>query len=120
MKIAILRLFMLFSRIFAPRFPVFYAVFPFFRLRNSLELFSRFYVTGKWLFYCFANYYATDISLQACFISPDLARDLSNDIMSLLTSTKPYLRKKAVLILYKVFLRYKEAPATHASTVHFL
>ncbi len=49
------------------------------------------------------------LSSLACFISPDLARDLSGDIMTLLTSTKPYLRKKAVLILYKVFLRYPEA-----------
>ena len=36
-------------------------------------------------------------------------RDLSNDVMSLLTSTKPYLRKKGVLLLYKVFLRYPDA-----------
>lgn len=49
------------------------------------------------------------LSALACFISPDLARDLSGDIMGLLTSTKPYLRKKAVLILYKVFLRYPDA-----------
>jgi len=55
------------------------------------------------------NMYDAGVALSslACFISPDLARDLSNDIMSLLTSTKPYLRKKAVLILYKVFLRYE-------------
>lgn len=26
-----------------------------------------------------------------------------------LTSTKPYLRKKAVLMMYKVFLKYPEA-----------
>ncbi len=53
------------------------------------------------------NMYDAGVALSslACFISPDLARDLSNDIMSLLTSTKPYIRKKAVLILYKVFLR---------------
>ena len=53
------------------------------------------------------NMYDSGVALSslACFISPDLARDLSNDIMSLLTSTKPYIRKKAVLILYKVFLR---------------
>jgi len=49
------------------------------------------------------------LSSLACFISPDLARDLSGDVMTMLTSTKPYLRKKAVLILYKVFLRYPEA-----------
>ena len=41
------------------------------------------------------------LSSLSCFLSPDLARDLSNDILSLLTSTKPYLRKKGVLLLYK-------------------
>ncbi|WAR24147.1 AP3D1-like protein [Mya arenaria] len=45
----------------------------------------------------------------SCFITPDLARDLANDIMTLMTSTKPYLRKKAVLIMYKVFLQFPEA-----------
>lgn len=49
------------------------------------------------------------LSALACFISADLARDLANDIMMLLTSTKPYLRKKAVLMMYKVFLRFPEA-----------
>ena len=42
------------------------------------------------------------LSSLACFMSADLARDLTGDILSLLTSTKPYIRKKAVLILYKV------------------
>lgn len=42
------------------------------------------------------------LSSLACFMSPDLARDLIGDILTLLTSTKPYIRKKAVLILYKV------------------
>lgn len=45
----------------------------------------------------------------ACFVSPDLSRDLANDVMTLLSSTKPYLRKKAVLLLYKIFLKYPEA-----------
>merc|ERR1712142_316506 len=45
----------------------------------------------------------------SCFITADLARDLANDIMTLMTSTKPYLRKKAVLIMYKVFLKFPEA-----------
>ena len=49
------------------------------------------------------------LSSLACFMSPDLARDLTNDVMTLLTSTKPYVRKKAVLLLYKIFLRYPEA-----------
>ncbi|KAF6201155.1 hypothetical protein GE061_005602 [Apolygus lucorum] len=57
------------------------------------------------------NQYDAGLALSAlsCFISTDLARDLANDIMTLLTSTKPYLRKKAVLMMYKVFLRYPEA-----------
>ncbi|XP_066595892.1 AP-3 complex subunit delta-1 isoform X2 [Prorops nasuta] len=49
------------------------------------------------------------LSGLSCFISSDLARDLVSDIMTLLTSTKPYLRKKAVLMMYKVFLRFPEA-----------
>jgi hypothetical protein len=35
--------------------------------------------------------------------------DLSLIICLQLTSTKPYLRKKAVLMMYKVFLRFPEA-----------
>ena len=52
------------------------------------------------------NTYDAGVALSslACFMSPDLARDLSGDIMSLLSSTRPYIRKKAVLILYKVTL----------------
>ena len=41
------------------------------------------------------------LSSLSCFLSPDLARDLSQDILALLTSSKPYLRKKGVLLLYK-------------------
>lgn len=57
------------------------------------------------------NQYDAGLALSglSCFISPDLAKDLVNDIMTLLTSTKPYLRKKAVLMMYKVFLRFPEA-----------
>ncbi|XP_037028736.1 AP-3 complex subunit delta isoform X2 [Bradysia coprophila] len=49
------------------------------------------------------------LSGLSCFISSDLSRDLANDIMTLCSSTKPYLRMKAVLMMYKVFLRYPEA-----------
>lgn len=49
------------------------------------------------------------LSGLSCFISPDLSRDLANDIMTLMNSTKPYLRMKAVLMMYKVFLNYPEA-----------
>ncbi|BHF78590.1 AP-3 complex subunit delta-1 [Sparganum proliferum] len=39
----------------------------------------------------------------------DLARDLCADILALTASPKPYIRKKAVLLLYKVFLKHPEA-----------
>ncbi|RWS30324.1 AP-3 complex subunit delta-like protein [Leptotrombidium deliense] len=45
----------------------------------------------------------------ACFVSTDLSRDLAGDVMTLLTSTKPYLRKKGVLLMYKIFLKFPEA-----------
>ncbi|XP_064462868.1 AP-3 complex subunit delta-1-like isoform X1 [Ornithodoros turicata] len=52
---------------------------------------------------------ATAMSGLACFVTPDLSRDLANDVMTLLSSTKPYLRKKAVLLMYKIFLRFPDA-----------
>ncbi|KAK6990578.1 AP-3 complex subunit delta-1-like isoform X2, partial [Biomphalaria glabrata] len=57
------------------------------------------------------NMYDSGVALNglSCFITPDLARDLANDIMTLMTSSRPYLRKKAVLIMYKVFLKFPEA-----------
>lgn len=38
----------------------------------------------------------------ACFMTPDLARDLANDTLAMVTSSRPYIRKRATLILYKV------------------
>ncbi|XP_029469769.1 AP-3 complex subunit delta-1 [Rhinatrema bivittatum] len=57
------------------------------------------------------NQYDTGVALTglSCFVTPDLARDLANDIMTLMSHTKPYIRKKSVLIMYKVFLRYPES-----------
>ncbi|KAL3270684.1 hypothetical protein HHI36_021212 [Cryptolaemus montrouzieri] len=57
------------------------------------------------------NQYEAGLALTSlsCYVSTDLARDLSNDILTLLSSTKPYIRKKAVLMMYKVFLKYPEA-----------
>nr|CAB3222285.1 AP-3 complex subunit delta-1 [Phallusia mammillata] len=45
----------------------------------------------------------------SCFITSDLARDLASDIMSLMSSIRPYTRKRAVLVSYKIFLSYPEA-----------
>ncbi|XP_069505613.1 AP-3 complex subunit delta-1 isoform X2 [Ambystoma mexicanum] len=55
--------------------------------------------------------YDTGVALTglSCFVTPDLARDLANDIMTLMSHTKPYIRKKSVLIMYKVFLKYPES-----------
>lgn len=60
---------------------------------------------------CSQNMYETGIALSglSCFLTPDLARDLGNEIMSLMTSSKPYIRKKAVQIMYKIFLKYPDA-----------
>lgn len=57
------------------------------------------------------NQYESGLALTSlsCYISADLARDLSNDVLTLLNSTKPYIRKKAVLMMYKVFLKYPDA-----------
>lgn len=57
------------------------------------------------------NMYDAGVSLSgfACFVTTDLARDLANDVMSLLVSTKPYIRKRAVLLMYKIFLKFPEA-----------
>lgn len=57
------------------------------------------------------NQYDAGLALTSlsCYISSDLARDLSQDILTLLSSTKPYIRKKAVLMMYKVFLKYPDA-----------
>src|SRR5438105_4775080 len=49
------------------------------------------------------------LSGLACFATPDLARDLVNDVVNLLSSSRPYVRKKAVLLLYKLVLRYPES-----------
>ncbi len=37
------------------------------------------------------------------------ARDLANDVLALMSSSKPYLRKKAILVMYKVFLKFPDA-----------
>uniref|UniRef100_A0A0K0DEW4 Adaptin_N domain-containing protein n=1 Tax=Angiostrongylus cantonensis TaxID=6313 RepID=A0A0K0DEW4_ANGCA len=57
------------------------------------------------------NMYDCGIALGglSCFVTPDLAKDLASDIVNLLSSSRPYTRKRAVLLLYKIFLKYPEA-----------
>lgn len=45
----------------------------------------------------------------ASMVTPSLAQDLSDDIIKMLTHSRPYIRKKAILAMYKVFLQYPEA-----------
>ncbi|XP_062504625.1 AP-3 complex subunit delta-1-like isoform X2 [Corticium candelabrum] len=45
----------------------------------------------------------------SCFITSDLARDLANDLMSLLAAIRPYVKKHAILVMYKVFLNFPDA-----------
>lgn len=57
------------------------------------------------------NQYEAGLAINALanVINTDLARDLAPDLVTMLTSNRPYIRKKAVLVLYKVFLKYPEA-----------
>ena len=49
------------------------------------------------------------INCLANICTTELARDLVPDIVSMVTSARPYTRKKAVLVLYKIFLKFPEA-----------
>lgn len=53
---------------------------------------------------CARNIYETGCAMSglSCFVSHEIARELFNDVHRLLSSTKPYLRKKAVLLMYKI------------------
>ncbi|KAG8900280.1 AP-3 complex subunit delta, partial [Tulasnella sp. 403] len=42
-------------------------------------------------------------------VTPALAQDLSSDLIAMLNHSRPLIRKRAVLVLYKAFLRYPEA-----------
>ncbi|KAH9049511.1 Adaptor protein complex AP-3 delta subunit [Lactarius hengduanensis] len=42
-------------------------------------------------------------------VSPDLARDLSNDVVTMLSHSRPHIRKRAVIAVYKALIKYPEA-----------
>eukprot|EP01111_Echinosteliopsis_oligospora_P001434 TRINITY_DN1216_c0_g1_i3.p1 TRINITY_DN1216_c0_g1~~TRINITY_DN1216_c0_g1_i3.p1 ORF type:complete len:1244 (-),score=342.48 TRINITY_DN1216_c0_g1_i3:2933-6664(-) len=58
-----------------------------------------------------ANQYEAGISINclANICTPDLARDLASDLVSIMNSSKPYIRKKAALVMYKVFLKFPDS-----------
>lgn len=45
----------------------------------------------------------------ATIVSPPLAKDILDDVVMKLSHSKPYIRKKAVLALFKVFLQYPDS-----------
>jgi hypothetical protein len=57
------------------------------------------------------NQYEVGLALYclSCVCSPDLARDLVSDVVALTGNPKAYVRKKATLCLYKIFLQYPDA-----------
>lgn len=52
------------------------------------------------------------LSCLASMATSDIARDLHSDILTLLVSSKPSLRRKAVLCLFRMFLKYPPALLT--------
>jgi len=48
-------------------------------------------------------------------VTTPLASDITDDVIKMLNHSKPYIRKKAILTMYKVFLKYPEAIRTHLS-----
>eukprot|EP01098_Paradermamoeba_levis_P007609 TRINITY_DN3155_c0_g3_i7.p1 TRINITY_DN3155_c0_g3~~TRINITY_DN3155_c0_g3_i7.p1 ORF type:complete len:851 (+),score=264.14 TRINITY_DN3155_c0_g3_i7:120-2672(+) len=58
-----------------------------------------------------SNIYEAGIALN-CFsniCTPDLAQDLAADVVALMNTSRPFVRKRAVLSLYKIFLKYPGA-----------
>lgn len=49
------------------------------------------------------------LSGLSTIVTPTLAADICDDLLGMLNSPKPYIRKKAVTALFKVFLQYPEA-----------
>ena len=41
-------------------------------------------------------------------VTTDIGRDLSNDLIGMLNHSRPRIRKRAVLTIYKVFIKYPE------------
>lgn len=42
-------------------------------------------------------------------VTPDLARDLSPELIAMLNHSRAHIRKRAILALYKVIVKYPEA-----------
>ena len=42
-------------------------------------------------------------------VTPELARDLSPELIAMLNHSRPHIRKRALLTLYKLIVKYPEA-----------
>lgn len=42
-------------------------------------------------------------------VTPDLARDLSPELIAMLNHSRAHIRKRAILAVYKIFVKYPEA-----------
>ncbi|CCE85243.1 Piso0_004825 [Millerozyma farinosa CBS 7064] len=45
----------------------------------------------------------------ATIVTPNLSKDINDDVILKLNHSKPYIRKKAILAMYKIFLRFPES-----------
>lgn len=45
----------------------------------------------------------------ATIVTPSLSKDINDDVLMKLNHSKPYIRKKAILAMYKIFLRYPDS-----------
>lgn len=62
---------------------------------------------------------AVAINCLANICTPDLARDLVSDAAGMLNASRPYIRKKTVLLMYKIFLQYPDALRYHGALYDF-
>lgn len=45
----------------------------------------------------------------ATIVTPNLSKDINDDVLIKLNHSKPYIRKKAILAMYKIFLQYPDS-----------
>ncbi|ODV66821.1 Adaptor protein complex AP-3 delta subunit [Hyphopichia burtonii NRRL Y-1933] len=45
----------------------------------------------------------------ATIVTPNLSKDINDDVLMKLNHSSPYIRKKAILAMYKIFLQYPES-----------
>ncbi|EFA74932.1 delta adaptin [Heterostelium album PN500] len=58
-----------------------------------------------------SNQYEAYLALNCLsnICTPDLARDLANDLVSLLSTQKTHILKRTITVMYKIFLRYPDS-----------